>query len=1161
MRKIYICCFILCAWLFSHSQCAQFINVDTSLCSGVSSYTVDATVLATQLCGDSITILFNSSTTGLDNDTNVYFHSGPQFTPFSGWQGAYTVGNWGQNDGVGRMTNVGTNLWSITINPRTYYNYPVDSCLDGIYMVFRNFNGDISVNYNNANIFVYTRPGPPTTTCPFVTPSRTENNNITYHWNDGNSDSVRTFTTGGNYTVTATGIGGCSATGSVSITGGSHAPVNLGGNITTCRNTGNITLNAGSGFTSYYWMGSATAGTSTFTANNPGLYWVEAVDNSGCATYDTITLTYSDVVGLSLPDTINSCPGNLVSLNAGTSVEAHGDSLSIIYDATQGQSGLVGAAKVYMHSGPSFGGQAWVGANTVGDWGLDDGVGEMDSIGNNHWEITINPYTYYRLNPDTVLTGISMVFRNANGSETGKDDNGNNIVLTFNGTQVTSSFAGVYAFHKSAGSITYNWSINNQTPDIAVSTTGTYIVTATDVNSCTATASSYVSFNNTITTSLPPTAALCGTASAVLTPGQGFASYYWSNTDTTSIITVNATGTYSVTVTNAIGCSASASTTVTSQASGLTVSISNGPSVVKCNTQPVTLSATSGFSQYLWFGVGPSSQTLSAVDPGTYWVEGIDPSGCVSYDTTVVSNSSVLGLSLPDTLMGCAGDTVHTNALVSINANGDSVVIVYDATQGVSGLVGSPKVYMHSGPEFHNGQGWVGAYTVGNWGQDNGVGEMTSVGSNLWSITIVPDNYYHLNPDTPLYGIYMVFRNADGSQTGKSDDTGNIFLQIAGVNPPTSPFSGVTATRKAALPLTFNWSNFLTGPIGSFTSGGSYTVTVTDGSGCTAFGETTVVDGQGIMLSLHDTTASCGGGSIMVNAPAGFSSYEWSTGASTQYLYVNTPGVYYLTVTQGSCSASDSLVVSPGPGPAINLRDTSVCHDTISINAPAGFTNYAWSTGANTQAVKIGAPGTYGITATTGGGCISTDTFTVDSCSIAVVGCGSPTAKFVVLSITPGNTVTLKDESTIAETESYEWSFGDGTTSPDTGSIVHTYANPGIYYISLVVRDSCGGVDSETVQVDVNYSGINSIAGIRSINVYPNPSSGNFNIDLSLQNALTATLSLADPLGRVVWTKDEEFVPGRNMVQVDGGTLAAGLYTIELLSNSEKTVRRITITK
>ena len=123
----------------------------------------------------------------------------------------------------------------------------------------------------------------------------------------------------------------------------------------------------------------------------------------------------------------------------------------------------------------------------------------------------------------------------------------------------------------------------------------------------------------------------------------------------------------------------------------------------------------------------------------------------------------------------------------------------------------------------------------------------------------------------------------------------------------------------------------------------------------------------------------------------------------------------------------------------------------------------------------------------------------VDSCNaIITVGCGSPTAGFTVLSVTPAGTVTFKNTSLITKVLAYEWNFGDGTTSPDTGSIVHTYANPGVYTVTLVVRDSCGGADSVKESVNVNYSGINSISGLVDWSIYPNPSAGAFTVNVTL---------------------------------------------------------------
>ncbi len=78
--------------------------------------------------------------------------------------------------------------------------------------------------------------------------------------------------------------------------------------------------------------------------------------------------------------------------------------------------------KVYLHSGVGAGAtatDAW-GINTVGNWGIDDGVGLMTNNGNGTWSKTITPSVYYNLNAAQQLsaTKMGMVFRNATGSQT-----------------------------------------------------------------------------------------------------------------------------------------------------------------------------------------------------------------------------------------------------------------------------------------------------------------------------------------------------------------------------------------------------------------------------------------------------------------------------------------------------------------------------------------------------------------------------------------------------------------------------------------------------------------------------------------------------------------------------------------------------------------------
>src|SRR5207247_586962 len=126
---------------------------------------------------------------------------------------------------------------------------------------------------------------------------------------------------------------------------------------------------------------------------------------------------------------------------------------------------------------------------------------------------------------------------------------------------------GTVALTASAG-LSWLWSNGATTQSITVSASGSFTVTVTAAGGCTATsAASTVTVNNpppapTITPSGPTT--FCTGGNVTLSAPSGMAAYAWSNGATTQSITVSSTGNYSVTVTDAAGCSAtSAPTTVT----------------------------------------------------------------------------------------------------------------------------------------------------------------------------------------------------------------------------------------------------------------------------------------------------------------------------------------------------------------------------------------------------------------------------------------------------------------------------------------------------------------------------------------------------------------------------------------------------------------------
>lgn len=114
----------------------------------------------------------------------------------------------------------------------------------------------------------------------------------------------------------------------------------------------------------------------------------------------------------------------------GVAVYGQTETMRIVYDATKGTTGLVGAEKVYMHSGAN----TWANEPEGQVWGTDDGIGEMTAVADSTdlWEITINVREFYGLGEEDSIGVIGMVFRSADGTSEGKDYANSDIFL--NGT-------------------------------------------------------------------------------------------------------------------------------------------------------------------------------------------------------------------------------------------------------------------------------------------------------------------------------------------------------------------------------------------------------------------------------------------------------------------------------------------------------------------------------------------------------------------------------------------------------------------------------------------------------------------------------------------------------------------------------------------------------
>ncbi|MFD2567369.1 alpha-amylase family glycosyl hydrolase [Pseudotenacibaculum haliotis] len=130
-----------------------------------------------------------------------------------------------------------------------------------------------------------------------------------------------------------------------------------------------------------------------------------------------------------------------------------------------------------------------------------------------------------------------------------------------------------------------------------------------------------------------------------------------------------------------------------------------------------------------------------------------------------------------------------------------SITITVDTNSNATDCNGfsSPnKVYLHSGvgPDANP---WT--HVIGNWGQDDGVGEMTSNGNGTWSITFVPETYYGLSASeaAAVTRMGMVFRNENGSQEFKDNGCSDFFFDVGAFQLSlTSPSDDITITTSGA---------------------------------------------------------------------------------------------------------------------------------------------------------------------------------------------------------------------------------------------------------------------------------------------------------------------------------------------------------------------------
>ncbi|MDQ3109072.1 MAG: gliding motility-associated C-terminal domain-containing protein [Bacteroidota bacterium] len=180
------------------------------------------------------------------------------------------------------------------------------------------------------------------------------------------------------------------------------------------------------------------------------------------------------------------------------------------------------------------------------------------------------------------------------------------------------------------------------------------------------------------------------------------------------------------------------------------------------------------------------------------------------------------------------------------------------------------------------------------------------------------------------------------------------------------------------------WSDNSTNATITVSATGMYWAQITV-NGCSAGDSIQVNFNPAPVSNLGNDISLCAGQNGVLNGGSA-AAYLWSTSATTQAITVNTSGTYWVQLSSGTCSSSDTINVTFLPLPNVNLgNDFALCIGQSSNLNAGSATNYLWSDGSTNVSINITLPGTYWVVATNNQ-CSDSDTIIVTSedCDVVI---------------------------------------------------------------------------------------------------------------------------------------------------------------------------------
>ena len=579
----------------------------------------------------------------------------------------------------------------------------------------------------------------------------------------------------------------------------------------------------------------------------------------------------------------------------------------------------------------------------------------------------------------------------------------------------------------------YNWdnSIFSQSITVTPAISTNYSITVTDGNGCTG--SDVV----TATVNLLPIAdagidqTICEGANANLIASGG-SNYTWTPgvlVGSNVVVTPASTTDYTVTVTNAFGCSSTDLVRVSVNPMPI---VTTSTDVGVCKGESATISVTSGAGSILWT---PGNFATTSVN--------VTPLATTTYTVTV---SDAIGCS------GSASVTINVNPIPTASFSNSGPICVNNSIQFTD-------------------LSMIASGTINSWNWDFGNGSTSST-----------QNSSSLYSSGGNFPIRLIVFSDKGCK-----DTSNSFVVVnappivsAGLDQNICP--GFNATLTGSGGIGYDWNNGLYNTANVVVSPvvtTNYNVVVTDANGCTNSDVTTVVVNPVPVADAGIDQSICFGESTTIFAQGGLS-YLWSpgnVGTSNYSLTPNSTNTYTVTVTnQFGCIDVDQVTIQVNPIPVANLTSSgAVCEGNVvaftdqSTVGSGSIANWSWNFGNNVSSslqnpsIPYSSPGNYTINLI-----VTSDYGCKDTVSQQQVIWATPIAQLLNTSVCYGLPVDFTSNSTISDATAlnYSWAFGDGNTS-SSAITSHTYASYGAYPISLIVTSQNGCTSAVDGQANV----------------------------------------------------------------------------------------------